>query len=106
MALIDLNSIQFYQPPIEASLLCGTVPRASNANGLTIVGKGKPPKGPGPSDGWNGTPWGDDPIEFIDITDSPTRENLSQFRESTADLKEIEADPRGMDFSRLLTDSC
>ena len=72
MALADLNSIQFYQPPAEASLPRERVPKASNANGPTVVGRGEFPKAPGPSDGWSAL-WGDDLIEFINKPGNPDR---------------------------------
>ena len=94
MALADLDSIQFYQPPTKASLPHERVPKALNATGPPVVGEWKPPKALGPSDGWSAL-WDDEAIEFIDITDSPPREHLSPFRESAPELKDTEADARG-----------
>ncbi|KAL9607035.1 MAG: hypothetical protein Q9167_008011 [Letrouitia subvulpina] len=103
MALVDLNSIQFYQPPVKASLLRETVPKASDAVGSSVVGKRKPSKAPGPSGRWSATPWDDNPIEFIDMTDSPARGNSSQFCELTPDLREIEVDARDTTNERCNT---
>lgn len=100
MALADLNSIQFYQPPTKASLSGERVLKASNAKGPLVVGEEKPPKAPGPSSGWNAL-WGGDPIEFLDMADPPRREHLSPFRE-LADLKDTEADIVGKVFGGSL----
>ena len=104
MALAALNTIQFYQPPTEASLPRKRVPKTSNANYPTVVGRGKSPKAPGPSDGWSAL-WGHGLIEFIDIADSPSREHLNLFRERAPDLKDTEADAEGKVFSSSLINS-
>ncbi|MCJ1460209.1 hypothetical protein MMC28_010588 [Mycoblastus sanguinarius] len=91
MPVVDLDSVQFYRPPIKACQPCKRVPKASNANGPSVVGRGKSPKASGPSDGWRSL-WGDDPIKFIDMTDSPFTERLSPIREPAPDLKDTEAD--------------
>lgn len=101
MASVDLNYIQFYQPPTKASLPRERVPKASNANAPAVVGEGKPSKAPGPSNGWDQRLWCDDAIEFVDMTDSPPREHFRHFRESVPDLRETEADARGK-FSVVL----
>lgn len=89
MPVVDLDSVQFYQPPIEASLPCKRVPRVSNAKGPSVVERGKFPKAPGPSDKWS-ILYGDKAIEFIDMTDPPRREYLSLLRELSSDLKATE----------------
>ena len=96
MALADLNSIQFYQPPTKASLPHERVPKALNDTGPPVVRKGKPPKALRPSDAWSAL-WGDDAIEFMDMTDSPPRDLLSPFRGSAPDSKDTEADIGGKD---------
>lgn len=72
------------------------VPKALKATSPPVVGEGKPPKALGPSDGWSAL-WGDDAIEFIDMTNSPPREHLSPFRESAPDPKDTEVDIGGKD---------
>ena len=98
MAFADLDSIQFYQPPTKASLPHERVPKALNIDG-PVVDAQKPPKALGPDDGWSAL-WGD---EFIDITDSPPRENLSPFRELVPNPKDTEADAQGKAFSHSST---
>ncbi len=105
MVSADLNFIQFYQPPTKAGLPREKVPKASNAIAPTVLREGKPPKAPRPSSGWNGGLWSDDPIEFINMIDSPPTEHLSPFHEPAPDLKDTEADAGGKDFSRSLTNS-
>lgn len=72
--------------------------KALNANGPLLVREGKLPKAPGPSSEWSAL-WNDDPIEFIDIIDSPPKDYLSPFREPAQDLKDIEADAGDKVFS-------
>ncbi len=93
MALVDLNSIQFYQPPTKVSLPHERVPKALNASGSPVVGEGKP-KALGPSDRWS-ILRGDDAIEFTDMTDCPPREHPSPFCESAPDPKDTEVDAGG-----------
>ncbi len=95
MALADMNSIQFYQPPTKASLPRERVSQALNFNVPTVLGDGKPPKAPGPSSGWRRRLCGDNPIEFIDMTDSLLREQFSPFREPAPDHKGTEGDVEG-----------
>ena len=90
-----LNFIQFYQLSIKASLPRERVSQALNFNVPTVLENGKPFKAPGPSSGWRGRLCGDNSIEFIDMTDSPLREQFSPFRESASDHKGIEADVGG-----------
>ena len=104
MTLADLNSIHFYHPPTEASLPQKRVHKAPNASGLKVVGREKSLKAPGPSNGRSAL-WGDNPIQFIDMTDSPSREHLSPFREPAPDLKDPKADAGGRGFSRSSTNS-
>lgn len=96
MALADLNSIQFYQPPTKTSLPHERVPKALKATGPPVIKEGKPPKALRPSDGWSAL-WGDDAIDFIDMTDSPTREHPRPLCELAPDPKDTEADIGGKD---------
>ena len=102
MASVDLNYIQFYQPPTKASLPRKRILKASNATAAAVVGDGKPSKVPGPSNGWDQSLWCDDTIEFINMTDSPPREHFSPSREPLLDLQETEADARHRIFGRSL----
>lgn len=70
------------------------MPKSLNTTSPSVFGKGKPPKALRLSDGWSGL-WGDDTIEFIDITDSPLRKYLSPFRELVLDPKDTEVDAGG-----------
>ena len=91
MTIVDLNSIQFYQPPTEASLPRKRVSKASTAHSLAVPGRENQPKALAPSDEWN-TLWGDRPIKFPNVTDSPFKNHLSSLREEASNLKETEAD--------------
>lgn len=93
MASIDLNYIQFYQPPAKASLPRERIPEASNATAPAVVNKGKSSKVPESSNGWDQSLWCGDTIEFVDMTGSPPREDFSP------------ADIRGRIFGRSLTKS-
>ncbi|CAF9941279.1 MAG: hypothetical protein HETSPECPRED_003040 [Heterodermia speciosa] len=91
MTTIDLNSIQFYQPPTEASLPRKRVSKASTAQSPAVPERENPPKALTPSDEWN-TLWGARPIRFPNVTDSPFKNHLSSLREEASNLKETEAD--------------
>ncbi len=96
MALTDLNFIQFYQPPTKASLPHERVPKALKATGPPFIREGKLRKALRPSDGWSAL-WGNDAIEFVDMTDSPPREHPRPLCESAPDPKDTEADIGGKD---------
>ena len=91
MTTVDLNSIQFYQPPTEASLPRKRVSKASTAQSPAVPERENPPKALTPSDEWN-TLWGARPIRFPNVTDSPFKNHLSSLREEASNLKETEAD--------------
>lgn len=103
MTSVDLNYIQFYQSSIKTSLPRERVSKAFNANVSVVVEERKPFKVSEPSNEWDQRLWCDDAIEFVNMIDSPRREQFRHFRESVSDLREIEADARGKYFSRSLT---
>ena len=92
--LINLNSIQFYQPATTTSSPRKRVSKTSTANDLTIVERGELPKAPGPSDGWDAQ-WDDDFFESVDIAYSPSRKHLSPLRQEASDLEAIKAGLEG-----------
>ena len=73
MTLVNLNSIQFYQPLTEAQacLAKGYPKRPTLAAPRSSEG-GKSPKAPESSDEWSDL-WGNNPIRFINMTDSLMR---------------------------------
>ena len=108
MALVNLDFVQFYRPPIKASLPCERVPKASIASiaEVPIVGgEENLSKASAPSGGWNGRLWGDDPIEFIDMTNTSPREHFSPSSKPAPDFKDTEADAEGKVIRHIETNS-
>ena len=91
MTLVDLDSIQFYQPPSEANLSRKKAFKASTARGLPAPERENSPKGLGPSDECN-THWGDSPIKYTNIADPSFQKQLSPLREEVSTPKKTEAD--------------
>lgn len=101
MALADLDSIQFYRPPTEASQPRKRVAKVSSANDPTIAGSGEPSKAPtGRSSEWS-VLWSDHPIEFINLIDLPSKEQLDPSPKGVPDFKDIETNAKGKVLSLL-----
>ena len=91
MALVDLNSIQFYKPSTEASLPRRRVWKASGAHNPTAVEGEKQTKASGSKDGWDAL-CGNGIMKFDNMANISLRRHPNPLRESTSNLQEAKAD--------------
>ena len=91
MTLINLDSIQFYQPPTKADL-AGKGPSMSSVSDVSVVcGDGYTPTLPRSHGGWGGSLNDYDLIEVLDSTGSSSKDPLGLFSyKHTLDLKGTE----------------
>ena len=76
MTSINLDSIQFYQPPTKADLATKGPPKASVDNAPIICGQGHTPRVPRSNGGWDGPLYDYDSIEVLDSTGSSSKDPL------------------------------
>ncbi len=91
MTSINLDSIQFYQPPTKANLAGKGPSMALVDNAPVICGQGHPPRVPRSNGGWGGPLNDYDPIEVLDSTGSSSKDPLDLLSyKHTLDLKGTE----------------
>ncbi len=91
MTLIDLDSIQFYQPPTKADLASNRPSVASVGDVPVIYGEGYTPTVPRPNGGWGGPLDDYDLIEVLESTGSSSKDPLDLLSYKRAlDLKSTE----------------
>ena len=76
MTSINLDSIQFYQPPTKADLAGKGPSMASVDNAPVICGQGHTPRVPRSNGGWGGPLNDYDPIVVLDSTGSSSKDPL------------------------------
>ena len=97
MTLVDMDSIQFWQPP---SAKCSPGNGRPTASNTSIVGaEGRTSSAVRPSYKPSGAPQEDDPIEIIDMDASPPRECCDPSSELVLDLTDVEANAEGKTYS-------
>ena len=92
MILINLDSIQFYQPPIKADLVGKRPSMASVGDVPVICEEGYAPRDPRSSGGWGGSLNDYDLSEVLDPTGSSSTDPLDLLsHKHTLDLKGTES---------------
>ena len=91
MTLINLDSIQFYQPPAKADLVGRRPSMASVGDVPVTCGEGYTPTVPRSNGGWGGSLNNYDLIEVLDSTGSSSKDPLDLLScKHTLDLKGTE----------------
>ena len=96
MPFIDLDTVQFYQPPTKVGRPGSRGPTALATDVPTVAEEGKSPTSHEATNGRSGRYQAHNClIEVLDMAAPPPRESFSPFRKLVPDLKTKEADTGG-----------
>ena len=102
MTLVDMNTVQFYQPAKAVGQRKDGRPAASSLRVPMARGKGNTPPALEPDKEWSGILPGYDPIEILDMTGPLPEEPFNLFQRPAPDLDGTEKDAEGTVLRRYL----
>ena len=95
MTLINMDTVQFYQPAKTIGQSKDGQLTVSSGHVPTTYGKGSSPPALGLNKGWSGVPRDYDLIEIVDMTSPPPEEPFNPFQGPARDLDITEKDAQG-----------